>query len=481
MPSTHLFEAMNESYIIRENPAFPSQIVGQVKAAHVAEIDQVVVTANESQDAWERETISMRCRHLIAALDALTAAECEHIATTLCLELGKPIAACRSELGAAIRVIRHFTEIAPELLRCREFDDERGCVLINKIPFGVIGAIIPWNAPLFVASLKLAPALLAGNTFVLKASPLAPLAVSLLIDCLCSQLPNGVLQLVQGNASTGKALVQHRLIRKLSFTGGAAVAREIQAVSSNLVRPFVMELGGNDAALLLEDADFSETDYEQLVHASFSASGQSCIGCKRIYVPRKKLNNFVDDFCRVSDRVLRLGDPLQPDVSVGPVVSREAQQRLERLTSMITAHSEVKLMRVGQISDPDIISNGYYVHPSVVVGLSPQSPLVCDEQFGPLIPILPYDSLEEAIAAVNSTDFGLGGSVWSSDVNHAFAIASRFKSGVVFVNSHGRLGQMPHAPFGGLKESGYGRESGDAGLLEYVQDQSVFLPSSAKR
>jgi acyl-CoA reductase-like NAD-dependent aldehyde dehydrogenase len=138
-------------------------------------------------------------------------------------------------------------------------------------------------------------------------------------------------------------------------------------------------------------------------------------------------------------------------------------------------------MRVGQISDPDIISNGYYVHPSVVVGLSPQSPLVCDEQFGPLIPILPYDSLEEAIAAVNSTDFGLGGSVWSSDVNHAFAIASRFKSGVVFVNSHGRLGQMPHAPFGGLKESGYGRESGDAGLLEYVQDQSVFLPSSAKR
>jgi acyl-CoA reductase-like NAD-dependent aldehyde dehydrogenase len=397
------------------------------------------------------------------------------------LELGKPIAASRGELAAAIRIIRHFIENAPQVLQCKVIDDDRGRLLINRIPFGVIAGIIPWNAPLFVAALKLAPALLAGNAVVLKSSPLAPLAVGLLIDCLNQHLPEGVLQLVHGDALTGQSLVQHPLIRKLSFTGGAPVAREIQAASSHLIRPSLLELGGNDAALLLDDAMLSVYNFEQLALASFHASGQICIGCKRIYVPRQQFDAFLSEFCRISDQLLRLGDPLCPDVSIGPVVSRESQQRLQLLLSSISCDSRVEIIKLGRVINPDIVRTGYFVQPSVVIGLSADSPLVSEEQFGPIVPILPYDFVDDAIAAINSTDFGLGGSVWSADEEQAFAVASQFKSGVVFVNCHGRAGLMPHVPFGGLKDSGYGRESGDLGLLEYAQTQSIFVPPNGRQ
>jgi acyl-CoA reductase-like NAD-dependent aldehyde dehydrogenase len=469
---------MAKQLITRENPAFPAQIVGQVRQASNTDVRNAIYAADNFFRTWEGTPVYKRCNLLREAVDSLAPAKCEQIYTTLCLELGKPIAASRSELMAAIRLIRHFTEIGPQCLECELVNDDRGRLLINKIPFGAVGAILPWNAPLFVAALKLSPALIAGNTVVMKTSPLAPLAVSMLIDYIKSCLPDGVLQLLHGPGKIGKALVQDHRIRKLSFTGSAAVAREIQAASSNLIRPSLMELGGNDAALILEDAGLTEKDYEHLVQAVFYASGQSCIGCKRIYVPRQNLHEFVENFCHISGRVLRVGNPLKPDVTVGPVVSREVQQRIERMVSLIRANNEGKIVDVGIVTDPAVVSSGYYVQPSIVIGLSSHSPLVRDEQFGPIVPILPYDSLEEAVAEVNSTKYGLGGSVWSSNEKHAFAVASKFQSGVVFVNCHGRLSQMPHASFGGLKESGYGRESGNAGLLEYVQEQSIFMPSS---
>jgi|688.fasta_scaffold60621_3 acyl-CoA reductase-like NAD-dependent aldehyde dehydrogenase len=472
---------MDLTTIQRENPAFPSRIVGQVESANAADVERAVVSAHHAQLSWERESIYNRCQHLTAALDALTPAVCDQIASTLCLELGKPIVASHGELAAALRVIRHFIEIASDTLQCESIDDQRGRLQINKIPFGVVAAIIPWNAPLFVSALKFAPALLAGNTVLLKSSPLAPLAVSLLLDCFSTSLPKNVLQVLHGHVETGRALVQHRLIRKLSFTGGASVARDIQSATSHLIRPSLLELGGNDAALLLDDADLSEADFEQLVFASFYSSGQLCIGCKRIYVPRHRLDSFLIDFCNVSDNILQIGDPMQPDVSIGPVVSCDAQHRLEALASSASREAGVMLQHVGHVVHPDVFRSGYYVHPAVVVGLSPRSPLACEEQFGPLIPILPYDNVDEAIAEINSTEYGLGGSVWSSDENQAFTVASRFQSGIVFVNCHGRAGLMPHVPFGGLKDSGYGRESGSVGLLEYVQSQSIFVPSGHRR
>ena len=470
---------MNEQFIVRENPAFPSTIVGQVAVASTDDVDAAVVAANDAQHVWERMPLDERRHRLLAAVRALTAADRDHIASTLCMELGKPMAASRSELAAALRLIDSLIEIAPQCLLPDETLDHRGRLLVNKVPWGVVAGFLPWNAPLFVAALKLTPALLAGNALVLKSSPLAPLAIGLLIDHLRLHLPAGVLQLLHGHALTGQALVRHRLIRKLSFTGSANTARVIQATSAHLIRPSLMELGGNDAALILDDAVLTEADYEQLVHACFHTSGQTCIGCKRIYVPRARMDAFVGHFCRTSNRLLRIGDPQRPDVSVGPVVSVASKLRLEELLASLHMVPGVSVINVGQVVPEDAGSSGYYVQPSVVVGLPPSSPLVCEEQFGPIVPILAYDALDDVIADVNATDYGLGGSVWSSDLTLAFEIASRFRSGLVSINSHGRLSLMPHAPFGGMKDSGYGRESGVAGLLEYIQYQSVFLPSTA--
>lgn len=467
--------------LARENPAFPDHIVGEVTISSAIDVRAAVSMAEQVQHSWCCRSVEDRCGELRLAIDDLDDVVREQMATTLSRETGKPITAARGELASALRLMRHLTERATEVLASQVLDDERGRLVVNKIPYGVVVGIIPWNAPLFVAALKLAPALLAGNAVVLKSSPLAPLALEQFVGALAQRLPAQLLQVLHGEAGTGEALVQHSRVRKVSFTGGGTVGRAVQAASAHLIRPVLLELGGNDAALILDMADLSPTDLQQLVMASFYAAGQICIGCKRIYVPRQQLEAFSAAFCQMADDWIRLGDPLDPEVTVGPVVSREAQKRLEQLLTSTAQDHKIQVVAVGQVIHPDVMARGYFVQPRVVLGATDEDPLVCEEQFGPIVPILAYDSIDEAIERINGSDYGLGGSVWSSNEKQAFEIASRFQSGVVFINCHGRTGLSPHLAFGGVKQSGYGRESGDWGLLEYVQLQSLFLPSDARR
>jgi len=236
-------------------------------------------------------------------------------------------------------------------------------------------------------------------------------------------------------------------------------------------------LGGNDAAIFLDDAVLDDTAFERIVMATYMMGGQVCMASKRIYVHRSQFDEFVEGFVAAANRVVLVGDPMIEGVTVGPVVSRAAQQRLEALAAS-SAAAGGEVIDVGRIADEVVVAGGYFVRPRVVLGLPDAAPLVCEEQFGPLVPIQVYDGLDEVIERANSTELGLGASVWSADEAKAFAVAQRLEAGFVFINTHNRTGMSPRAPFGGVKKSGFGREYGDEGLLEYVQNVSIHAPAA---
>ena len=467
---------MSESEVIeRENPAHPEEIVGSVPVTPPESVHAVVSAADSAFRVWAARPLGERCALLTEAVAALTAERVDELSHLLARELGKPLPDARGEIGFAAVFLRHCIDAAPSVLAAHEIDDAAGRLSFRKVPFGVVAAITPWNAPVILSMLKIAPALVAGNAVVVKPSPYAPIAVTGVVESLASVLPEGLLQIVHGGPDTGEALVAHPLVRKVAFTGGNVVAKAIGATAASVITPTVMELGGNDAAIFLDDALLNEAAFDRIVTASYATSGQVCMASKRIYVPRARHDEFVAGFVEASARMVRLGDPLVEGVTVGPVVNRVAQARLEALVAESVA-SGGEVIDVGVV-DPSASSGGYYVRPRVVLGLSDDSRLVCEEQFGPIVPVMAYDELDEVIRRANAGELGLGASVWSADESRAFEVAGRIEAGFVFINTHNRTGMSMRAPFGGVKKSGFGREYGDEGLLEYVQTCVTHAPA----
>lgn len=465
------------SVIVRENPTFPDQVVGQVDETSAAGIDAVVKAADAAQIAWADLSLDERCRILSAAADLLTDDVIASVGRAMTLELGKPLQDAKGEAAYSRLLLRTNIADAPTVLAPHVIDDQGGRLVRRQVPFGVVAAITPWNAPIVLSMLKVGPALVSGNAIVVKPSPQAPLAVTEYFSVLASGLPTGLLQVVHGGPEAGEALVTHPLVRKVAFTGGDVVARHIGAAAARVITPTVMELGGNDAAIFLDDAVLDDTAFERIVMATYMMGGQVCMASKRIYVPRSRYDEFVQGFVAAANRVVVVGDPMIEGVTVGPVVSRAAQERLEALAAS-SAAAGGEVIDVGRITDEAVVASGYFVRPRVVLGLPDAAPLVCEEQFGPLVPIQVYDELDEVIERANSTELGLGASVWSADEAKAFAVAQRLEAGFVFINTHNRTGMSPRAPFGGVKKSGFGREYGDEGLLEYVQNVSIHAPAA---
>jgi acyl-CoA reductase-like NAD-dependent aldehyde dehydrogenase len=462
--------------VVRENPARPSETVGAVGASTPGDVDVVVRRADSAQKLWASVPLEERCATVRAAADVLDEAFVATAAHTLARELGKPLPDARGEIGFASVWLRWAADNAERVLAEHEVDDAQGRMLIRRAPYGVVAAVTPWNAPVILSLLKVAPALVAGNAIVVKPSPFAPLAVTAVVRRLAEALPAGLLDIVHGGPEVGEALVGHPLVRKIAFTGGDVVARAICATAATQLTPTVMELGGNDAAILLDDAHLDEAAMDRLVVASYATSGQVCMASKRVYVPRARLEEVVTGLEAAAERMILLGDPLADGVSVGPVVTRAAQQRLERLVADSTSlGGEVR--EVGRL-DPSLDESGYFVRPRLVLGLDGAAPLVCEEQFGPLLPVVPYDDLDALVSEHNAAELGLAGSVWSADEERAFAVARRLETGFVFINTHNRTGLALRAPFGGVKRSGYGREYGDEGLLEYTQSCVVNAPAA---
>ncbi|MDA0638821.1 aldehyde dehydrogenase family protein [Nonomuraea sp. MCN248] len=454
--------------ISRENPARITEIVGRVPVTGADGVDAAVRRADQARREWAARSIGDRIAALREAAQTVTGRVGE-LAELLARESGKPLADCRGEISFALTYLRWVCEHAPGVLAPAEIDDAAGRLVVRRAPYGVVACLTPWNAPVILAMVKLAPALAAGNAVVLKPSPLAPLAVGE----VAAALPG--VEVVHGGAPAGRALVTHPLVRKVAFTGGDAAGREIAAAAGAMLTPSVMELGGNDPALFLPDFALTDDDYERLVMASFATSGQVCMAAKRLYVPRARLAEFTEAYRAAAERVLVVGDPLAAGVTMGPVISAPAAERVRGLVAGSVARGGTAVPLGRAHGD---LESGYFVTPTLVTGLGDDAPLVAEEQFGPAVPLLPYDTEDEALARANAGELGLAASVWSADEDRAFALAARLEAGFVFVNTHNRTGMSLRAPFGGVKRSGYGREYGEEGLLEYVQSAVAHAPAA---
>jgi acyl-CoA reductase-like NAD-dependent aldehyde dehydrogenase len=450
--------------IVRENPARPAEVVGEV-----AETDDVAARVERAHSAhllWRDVTVEERAQTLVAPLDDV---DVDALAELLARESGKPLADCRGEIGFALTYARWAADRAPEVLADAVVDDDLGRVVERRVPFGVVAAVTPWNAPVILSMLKVAPALLGGNAIVVKPSPLAPFAVTALLSELADALPDDLLQVVHGGPDVGAELVSAPRVRKVAFTGGDVTGRAIAHLAAERLVPTVMELGGNDPAVFLADAALTDEALDRLVMASFATAGQVCMAAKRLYVHRSLLPSFVEAYVAAAERVLVTGDPLEPGVTMGPVVTRAAAERVSAMTAAGDVHA------LGQLRD---LGDGYFVPPVLVTGLADDAPLVATEQFGPAVPLLVFDSEDEVVARANAGELGLGASVWSADEERAFALGRRLEAGFVFVNTHNRTGMSLRAPFGGVKGSGYGREYGDEGLREHVQTCVTHAPAA---
>lgn len=437
------------------DPATASPFI-EVPCAEAADVTAAVAAAAAAAPDWAAVPVAERGA-AVTALAEVIADHLDELADLLTHEQGKPLDRARGEIESGIRFLTTVTgfELADEVLRSGP-DEE---IVLQRVPVGVVGAITAWNYPMLLAAWKLGPALYAGNPVVLKPSPYTPVATLRLGELAQSVLPPGVVQVLSGDDRTGQALVADERVRKISFTGSQRAGRAIMTASGPSLKRLTLELGGNDAGLVLPDAEPSAFA-EELFWGAFSNCGQVCAGLKRLYVPQDRLAEYAEALAEVAAGVV-VGPGTQPGVDIGPVQNRPQLERVRTLLADSVADG-AEVAYSGPIPDRP----GYWHPVTVVVAHDDSQPIVAEEQFGPVLPVLGYGTVDEAVERANSTSFGLGSSVWSPDEEQATAVADRLVAGTVWVNQHPML--SADVPFGGVRQSGIGVESSRAGLLAYT-------------
>jgi acyl-CoA reductase-like NAD-dependent aldehyde dehydrogenase len=427
-------------------------------------LDDAMEAAARAFPAWSRDE-ERRRGALGACADAIQSRLAE-LAPILTQEQGKPLARAREELmGAAVWF--RYTASLPLPVEVVQ-DDEKVRVEVRRRPHGVVGAITPWNYPVLLAVWKIAPALLAGNTVVLKPSPFTPLATLALGEILRGALPPGVLNVVSGGDALGAWITSHPRVRKISFTGSVATGKKVAAAAAPDLKRVTLELGGNDAAIVLDDVDPKQVA-EKLFWGAFTNSGQVCSAIKRLYVPEAMEAPVVEALADLA-RSVKLGDGMEPGTELGPVNNKPQYDRVLELVEDARKHGG----RV--VAGREARGGGYFVPPTLVTGLAEGTRLVDEEQFGPVLPVVTYRELEDAVERANRTQYGLSGSVWGADPARAAEVAGRLECGTAWVNQH--LAILPNAPFGGAKWSGIGVENGPWGLLGFTELQTVHIAKS---
>lgn len=430
------------------------------------ELDAVVDTAHAAWRDWRTDPDARRTA-LLAAADAVEAAAAE-LAPLLTREQGKPLTESHAEVARTAARLRYFAGLdagTEPITDGRPMHSE-----LRWRPLGPVAAIVPWNFPLQLASAKFAPALAAGNTMVLKPSPFTPLATRLLGSVLSGALPEGVLTIVTGREPLGARLASHPGIRHVTFTGSAATGRGVAAGAAASLARVTLELGGNDAALLLDDVDVEEIA-DRLYWAAFRNCGQVCMAVKRVYAPARHYARVVEALADRA-RTTVVGPGLDPDARLGPVNNAPQLARVERYTARAVADGARVAAGGHRLDRP-----GYFFAPTILADVPARSPVVTEEQFGPVLPVLPYDTLDEAVEAANGTGFGLGGSVWGTDVDLAAAVADRLECGTAWINHHAELSLAQ--PFAGAKDSGVGVAGGPWGLYGNLRPFVVHRPEEA--
>ena len=452
------------------------EVVARVPEGSTADIDAAVAAAREAFDhgPWPRMSPDERIE-VVQKLSGLYAAKLDEMATVISTEMGSPISfSTLAQAPAPWMQIEAFLGIAREF----PWEDVRpgvlgGEVMVRHEPVGVVAAIPPWNVPQFTVLSKVIPALLTGCTVVVKPAPETPLDTYLLADLLIEAgVPEGVVSIVAGGREVGEHLVRHPGIDKVAFTGSTAAGRKIGAICGEQLKRCSLELGGKSAAIVLDDADLTSV-VEGMKFLGVMNSGQACVAQTRILVSRDRHDEVAEALAEGIGSMV-VGDPLDPATEIGPMVAKRQQERVSPYIEI--GQQEGARLLTGGTDRPDGLDTGWYVRPTVFAGVDNSMRIAREEIFGPVLSVIAYDDVDDAVRIANDSDYGLAGTVWTADRDAGLDVARRVRTGTYGVNTY----TMDFAaPFGGFKASGVGREFGPEGLSQYTELKAVYLGESA--
>ena len=448
------------------------QVTAEIPLAGPGDVDNAVQAARAALPAW-RALPGDRRRDLMLKMAAVIEQHAAELALLSTLENGSPSMVTPYIAADAVQKFRYYAGWADKLhgLTVPTWSGPAHDYVINE-PYGVIGAIIPWNGPLFAATMVITPALATGNCVVLKAPELAPYAVMRLVELFEEAgFPPGVVNLVVGGADVGEAMVSHPGVDKIQFVGSGATAKKVLRSAADTLKPCGLELGGKSAVVVFADADLQNAARRGLSGA-ISASGQGCVNGTRLLVERPVYDQYLAMLQAIAGHI-RIGDPLDSATVIGPLISEGAVQRIQGVIDTAVNLDGARLVTGGERLGGDHAA-GNYLSITLIADVDNNSALAQHEVFGPVLAVTPFDTEEEAIALANGTDYGLGAYVHTQNLRRAHHMAGQLQAGMIHVNGAGEAMQ-PFAPFGGVKQSGYGRLGGEQGLREFLQTKNVWI------
>jgi len=459
------------------NPAHPDEVVGTAALAGQSDVRDAIDAAHAAFTSWSGLSYGERAAYMRKAATLLIAdkEELGQRARLFTREHGKILREASIEFSRFGDRFEWCAAQAERLARDEQLQGPPFDTIITRQPRGVATLIVPWNWPMSILGGKLPQALITGNTVVIKLAEQCPMAPLQTLRMLAEALPPGVLNAIASPPSEiGDELIANPKVRKVNFTGSIAAGKTIMKTAAETLKALTLELGGNDAALILDDAALDDESIQRLVMATFMTTGQICMAAKRIYVDATRYDEFLDRFIPAVDRIA-VGDGAKPNVTMGPLVT---EMQLHVVQNLIADSRNIgaTVQELGTVDDAETYSSGYFQRPAVVTDCPQHSRVVQEEQFGPVIPILKFSNDDEAVTLANDTEFGLSSSVWTTNPERAVALARRLEAGYTYLNGHGPMAQDQRGPFGGFKQSGIGRNLGFEGMLDFMEPHSISSP-----
>lgn len=447
------------------NPA-TEELISECPRASEAQLNDAVAAAKAAYPSWAATPIEQRKEVVLKIADVIEA-NAQELAQLLTEEQGKPLGDATGEVYGMAAFCRYFCSLD---LPVEVIDDSDGRkVEAHRVPLGVVGAIVPWNFPLILMSFKLPPALIAGNTIVIKPAPTTPLSTLRIAELIKDVAPAGVVNFITDLNDLGAPMTAHPDVRKISFTGSTATGAKVMAGAAGLLKRITLELGGNDAGIVLNDVNPKETA-PKVFDSAFQNTGQVCIAMKRLYVHEDIYDEMCDELATIANETV-IGNGLEQGTKLGPLNNEMQYERVKELIE--EAKTDGNVIAGGEVPDEP----GFFIRPTIVRDITEGSRLVDEEQFGPVLPVLKFSEESEAVARANASSWGLGGSVWSSNLDKAYALAEKMDAGTVWINKHAELD--PGIPFGGSKQSGIGKELGEEGLQEFTQLKIINMAKAS--